>query len=65
MLVKLPVLGGIDKSLGIIAGVINSLIVIAILTMAIMFFAPADATVGIQSTVIFKYVYYIMLQFLA
>lgn len=65
MLVKLPVLGGIDKSLGIIAGVINSLIVIAILTMAIMFFAPADATVGIQSTYIFKYVYYIMLQFLA
>lgn len=65
MIVRLPVIGGIDKSLGIVAGVVNAVIVVGILTLAVAFFAPSDATDSIGNTFIFKYVYYIMLQFMA
>ena len=65
MIVRLPVIGGIDKSLGIVAGVVNAVIVVGILTLAVAFFAPSDAIDSIGNTFIFKYVYYIMLQFMA
>ena len=65
MIVKLPVIGSIDKSLGIVAGVINAVLVIGLVTAVIMFFTPITAVSGIENTFIFKYVYYILLTFLA